>query len=357
MVRLRLPEQEHQQMFTNGYRLVQRTHGMHKISELLINAGMATEAPVNKASKTISASTRTMRRVEAVHEAIRARDDNEQTIGYSSRPFVLCGLPVKRPPKNVLVHVRHNGQLCLRIVGDPEYGLPFGQDRLIPIWLATTATRIQSKFIRFSAGAEILDTFGLQKDGKTYRRLIDGFWRVFQSKVTFGTAEVHGRAKRRSAEDLRYIRRMALWECSNVDQQQLPGDDFQNTIELSDEFWQEIQEHPIPCDLTVVRALSDSPGALDFYMWLVYRCWKAQQVHRIPLFGQDGLISQLGVAGYKHRFKFRQQIRKWLERARTFWPACPARLSEDGDYLLIDHAAAIAPAQANPPRLIKAERG
>src|SRR5215475_4904756 len=61
------------------------------------------------------------------------RESRNQELGYSSRPFVLCGLPVKRPPKGVLLHERRNGRFRLQVTGHPTYGLPWGQDRLVPI--------------------------------------------------------------------------------------------------------------------------------------------------------------------------------------------------------------------------------
>jgi hypothetical protein len=50
--------------------------------------------------------------------------------------------------------------------------LPFGEDRIVPIFLATMAVRQRSQTIRFRTAAEMLDTFGMHKGGKEYRRLI-----------------------------------------------------------------------------------------------------------------------------------------------------------------------------------------
>lgn len=47
-------------------------------------------------------------------------------------------------------------------------------------------------------------------------------------------------------------------------------------IVLSDEFYREILNHPIPIDLEGAKALSSSPAALDLFMWLSYRCFTAQ---------------------------------------------------------------------------------
>src|ERR1051325_1267372 len=108
-----------------------------------------------------------------------ARERGEQNIGVSSRPFVLCGLPIKRPKRGTLVYTRRNGRYRLGITAHPTWGLPFGQDRLIPIWVATLASVNKRRVIQFDSGAEILDLFSLPKDGPHYRRLIQGFQRIF----------------------------------------------------------------------------------------------------------------------------------------------------------------------------------
>ena len=65
--------------------------------------------------------------------------------------------------------------------------MPFGQD-LVPIYLATLAIRQQSQTIRFRTAAEMLETFGMHKGGKEYRRLVSAFERIFGATIFFGTA-------------------------------------------------------------------------------------------------------------------------------------------------------------------------
>jgi hypothetical protein len=75
----------------------------------------------------------------------------QPVLGFASRPFVLCGLPIKRPANGVLLHERRNGQFLLQVTGHPTYGLPWGQDRLVPLFLATLAVRQQRRTITFSS--------------------------------------------------------------------------------------------------------------------------------------------------------------------------------------------------------------
>src|SRR5659263_276891 len=92
----------------------------------------------------------TQRRSSAASDVYKRQD-----VGYASRPFTLTSLPIRRPPKGQLIHERRNGKFRLQVVGHPEYGLPWGVDRLVILWTATAAIRQKSRVIRFRSGADI----------------------------------------------------------------------------------------------------------------------------------------------------------------------------------------------------------
>lgn len=267
-----------------------------------------------------------------------ARTEAKPDLGYSSRPFVLCGLPLRRPKS--LIHIRRNGDFFLRISGDGELGLPFGQDRLIPLFISTLAIKQQSRTVHFASAAEMLDAFGLSKDGRTYRRLVDGFRRVFSATIFFGTEQQLKAGAVFDWSRFHFFDRIQIWFNKDTAQKSLPGD-LGNVVVLSDAFWKELQEHPIPVDMNAVRAFVSSPGALDLYTWLVWRCWKARGVEQVPIFGVGGLADQLGVEGGGSPSRLRQMLRQWIAKIREQWPTCPASISEDGAYLVLRHQKAI----------------
>ena len=43
---------------------------------------------------------------------------------------------------------------------------------------------------------------------------------------------------------------------------------WDNKIELSQDFFNEIISHPVPLDMNILRALKRSPLGLDLYVWL-----------------------------------------------------------------------------------------
>ncbi len=286
------------------------------------------------------ASKRKMRKVESIECVRLNRQSRCQNLGFSSRPFVLCGLPVKRPAQGCLLHERRNGHFVLQVTGHPSYGVPWGQDRLVPIFLATLAIRQKSPRITFDSAAAMLDTFGMQQGGSQYRRLVSSFQRIFGATIFFGTDTRHQRATVVHHARFNFMTEARIWFSRNCDQMVLPGD-CQNMIVLSDEFYRETLSHPIPTDLEAAKALSSSPAALDLFTWLSYRCFGAKGEEEVPLFGEYGLVSQLGSVAYSRPRKLREKLEQWLDLIRTMWPECPAHINSEGSKLIVSKAAAI----------------
>jgi hypothetical protein len=100
--------------------------------------------------------------IQVVHEQ---RREGKQNLALNARLFVLCGIPLRRPAKGQLTYTRHSGKFYLQIIGHPEFGLPFGQDRLIPIWVAALALQQKGRTVGFESASEMLSFFGLSSDG------------------------------------------------------------------------------------------------------------------------------------------------------------------------------------------------
>lgn len=295
----------------------------------------------------LAVSKRMLRRTETICSVRAKRESDTQNLGFSSRPFVLCGLPVKRPAKGCLLHERRNGHFLLQVTGHPEYGLPWGQDRIVPIFLGTLAIRQQTRVIRFRSAAQMLESFGMQQGGTQYRRLVASFQRIFGATIFFGTDSQRERSAVVHRARFSFMSEARIWYSRELAQQTLP-DGFQNEIVLTEEFFKEIVDHPIPTDMEAVKSLAGSPGALDLYMWLSYRCFVAKGRERVPFFGAFGLVQQLGVPEYARQRKFRESLQIWLELVRAMWPECPAQFDTNGTGLWIERAEAVR--QKEQPR-------
>ena len=61
--------------------------------------------------------------------------------------------------KEQLLYERRNGQFTLQITGHLEFGVPFGQDRLVPtFFLGERAVQQKSRAGRFRTAAEMLES-------------------------------------------------------------------------------------------------------------------------------------------------------------------------------------------------------
>jgi hypothetical protein len=91
--------------------------------------------------RSVQISKQLHRKVEGIELIRLKREGRTQNLCFSSRPFVLCGLAVRRLPADQLLYERRNGKFVLQVTGHPDYGVPFGQDRIVPIFLATLAVQ------------------------------------------------------------------------------------------------------------------------------------------------------------------------------------------------------------------------
>jgi hypothetical protein len=307
---------------------------------MLVHAGACLRELVRPDEDQAVPSLVALRKAGAVELVRQKRDEGAQQVAFGARPFVLCGLPIRRLPDGALRYSRRNGRFFLDIIGHPDYGVPFGQDRLIPLWIATQAVRQQTRTVEFESASQILHEWGLAQNGAHYRRLADGFRRIFASTIFFGTNEATPRAEVWDCGRLHFFERMRLWFRPESSPPQ-PGQ--RNLVILSEAFWEEIRTHPVPIDAEVVRALANNPGCLDLYTWLSWRCYQARTEELIPLFGAFGLANQLGVQDYERERKFRERVRRWLELVKLYWPECPATISTNSQHLELGPAAALRP--------------
>ena len=141
------------------------------------------------------------------------------------------------------------------------------------------------------------------------------------------------------------MREAQIWYSQDHPDQRTLSSEFENVIELSDEFYQELIAHPVPNDLEAVKVLAASPAMLDLFMWLSYRCFTAEGAESIPLFGDFGLANQIGTTDYSRLRRFRAMVGQWLDSIRALWPDCPARISADGQAIVIRYAAAVLSAE------------
>ena len=94
-------------------------------SRLTSDAGLAPiSAVANSVLPLIGITRRRTRQVESVLLVREQREKRTQELAFQPRPFVVCGLPLRRPVAEQLSYTRRNGKFFLQIVAHPQFGLP-----------------------------------------------------------------------------------------------------------------------------------------------------------------------------------------------------------------------------------------
>lgn len=278
-----------------------------------------------------------------------------QEIGYYARPFVYSCLPVRRPHDRDREWVHSRILTRFRVVPDPKFGVPYGQDRMIFLLLASCALKQKQRRITLGSASDILKWIGLPPDGQNYKRLKERLSRVLGSTVLSTYYERRGGELHMLRESAIYYQDVRLW-FQQPRRGRRSGERFENSLTVSEGLRDELGRNPVQVDLQVARALAGSPANLAFYLWLATRSQEVWPDHfcKVPLSGRLGLDELLGVTVYGHQRDFRRNVRRWLERIRPLWNQCPADLSADGDHLIVRHAPHLA-RQSEAGRISKAQ--
>jgi hypothetical protein len=182
----------------------------------------------------------------------------------------------------------------------------------------------------------MLEFFRFPKDGRYYQRMVQGFRRIFASTIFFGTEDQPAGGRLMDWARFHFFDQLRLW-FTGEDQSSCASTGYHpNTITLSEAFYSEIDQHRIPMEREVAIALANSPGVLDFYIWIAWKSWVLKSGRtRVPLVTAGGLKEQLGCQIHAEDRFLRRKINHWLRVIRAHWPQCPAEISADGQSLLL----------------------
>ena len=269
------------------------------------------------------------------------------SLGFCAREFVLCGLPYK--PTKAKEFVRQNGNLRLKVWGDPTLGIPFGQDRLIPIWLASAFQAAGSPAhnrIYFRSASDILRAFEIPIDGHERQLLRERLQRVFSA-----TYQIELKEKQKdgsivwNAQRYQLITRVCLWFNNDEKENQYTLENaWRNYIDLDPYFAQDLRKRSLPIDMNTVIALKRSPALLDYYAWLAWRSYgllkSGQKEARVPIFGAHGYWAQSGSSSTDES-NIKEMMRRRHAKLLAYWPSCPSELTSNAEYIIVRPGMAI----------------
>jgi hypothetical protein len=263
-------------------------------------------------------------------------------VGFLARALVQATMPHSDPKANEFV--RHNGHYTLSILAPKDVGLPYGRyPRIVLAYLNTEAVKRKTRhieldhhFSHFCAALGIPPTTGPRG---SLPQLREQMQRLFAS--TFQCV-FHDEEKGRHAGDgFLVAEKRALW----WDPQRDSGDaSWGSHVVLSERFFREATEAPVPLDLRVLRALR-SPFEIDIYVWLTWRFFRLRKPVTIPW---DSLQLQFG-CGYKNRRHFKLRFLKYLKSVLGYYPE--VRLTNTDSGLLLKPSPTHVAPRSSPMKL------
>ncbi len=225
---------------------------------------------------------------------------NNKSVGYITSILACTSIPHSNIKKTFFK--RSNGNMSLKIIADPEYGLPYGLvPRIIMIWLCTEVKLTKSSKLYLGKNQnEFIKKLGLSPTGGKYgsiNRVKNQMIRLFHStiSITYDYNNIH-KFSNLTIVDHGFI----SW---NVKKK------FRNKIKLSKRFYKEIKRTSLPIDLRVIKIMR-SPLAIDIYIWLTWRTkiingkksvfisWKNLKLQ----FGSNYSNSDKGLSNFKMEF-------------------------------------------------------
>ena len=287
------------------------------------------------------------RRLMEANALVMSGTATDQDKAFLARQLVQATLP-HRDPGNVPVWSRVNGSLTMTVQqgynrdGSPV-GHPFGTlPRLLLYWMTTEAIRTKNpKLMLGDSLASFMDQLGLDHRGGGKRsdrvRLQDQMRRLFSARLTFYADVEQGGRKGQMTEHVPLARRTMLWwDQSDPDQTAL----WNSFVELDREFFDAITANPVPVDLRALRALKDSPLALDLYSLLTWQAFMADRGGSARFMPWRQLQASLGTS-YADLRDLRRAIKPALAKIEAVFPSLVLGEREGGIEVLPDSLPAV----------------
>ncbi|MEA9749388.1 replication protein RepA [Xanthomonas campestris pv. raphani] len=264
-------------------------------------------------------------------------------LGFMARVLVQATMPHSKPDSNE--YSRKNGTLQVSIMAPSQIGLPYGSyPRLLLAWLTTEAVRTKSPTLHLGDTlTEFMNKLDLNPTGGRWGNITA---LKEQANRLFGSSVVAYDDVREKSKSARHVRGSQIIVADDWDlwwdPRQVKGEDagqnglFSSWVKLSEKFYNQVTDRPVPIDLRAIRALKRSPLALDLYSWSTYRVSYLNKRTEIPW---EALQMQFGAnyaddAAGQGRRDFKKKLLQALTKVRTVYPELRAQEGDRGLVML-----------------------
>ena len=276
-------------------------------------------------------------RADQVHQLVNAREADPDR-GFMARTMALCSLP-RTNPGNRHQYKRQNGPYTLYMFAGRDK-LPYGNlPRLLMAWLSTEAVKTQSRELVLGKSlSDFMRELGIYAGGgNAHTKLRNQMKRLFGCTVSLIYEDRNGQA---TVNALIARRTEFWWNERKPDQPML----WESKIELSEDFFNEIINHPVPLDMNTLTALKRCSLGLDLYLWLTYRTFALRAPLRLSwrqVYRQFGLHPDKA-SDKRTVLDFRRKVLRELKKIKLAWPGLNYTTAP-GVLILLPSTPAIAP--------------
>jgi hypothetical protein len=219
---------------------------------------------------------------------------------------------------------RRNGKFTLTLQAPSKIGLPYGSiPRLLLAWVTTEAVKTKNRELELGDSmAAFMTELGLTSTGGkngSITRLKNQTRRLFSATVTASYEDDQQIA------DMGYRladKSVLWWNSKDPEQAGL----WKSTVTLSEHFFNEVIDRPVPIDMRAIKVLKQSPMALDIYTWLTYRASYLKQPTIIPW---SSLALQFG-SNYAQLRQFKAAFLNELKKVVTVYGRIQIEATEPG---------------------------
>ena len=268
----------------------------------------------------------------------------EPDLGFMARLMALCSLP-RTNPGNQIRYIRQNGPFALVMTAGGKSKLPFGNlPRLLLAWVSTEAVRTQSRELVLGRSLSVfMRTLGVYSSaGGVATRLRNQMDRLFNAHVSLIYEDELCKA---TVNSLIARRTEFWWNPKRPAESTL----WKSKIELSEDFFNEIIQHPVPLDINTLTALKRSSLGLDLYLWLVYRTFTLRAPLRLSwrqVYRQFG-VDPARASDKRTVQNFRCEVLRELKKIKLAWPGLNYATAP-GLLILLPSTPAIPPTSGHP---------
>jgi hypothetical protein len=267
--------------------------------------------------------------VEQVEKAAAMMADDTGVFNISYSGFCILALPHKALPKPTDKWERTHADGRFSLLIEPgslriggkrlEFGVPFGSKaRLILLYLQTQALLNRSREIRLGSSLyEWLNRMGIPVGGPNYRAVREQANRISAAKLSFSWSGERDGQRYDGFEHDSIVKRGVIFagdEMADPAQPRL----WEDTIVLSETFYNALESHPVPVSEAAIRAISNESWAIDAYIWLAYRL---HSLEKPTLVTWANLRDQFGPGpAYQRLSNFKLKFTPVLHSALAVYP-------------------------------------